>query len=224
MFKTLLAATAIAAVTLPAQAVTVVQWDFEAVTAPMGTSTSFNGIASSTGTGTASSVHAAPATYSTVAGNGSSKSVSSNGWAVGDFWQFSFSTVGYSGVSLSFDQAGSNTGPRDFTLAYSTGGGAYTSVGSYTVALSTFGSNSYNSAFTFTYDLSAISALNNQSTLAFRLVDATTTSINAGTVAAGGTDRVDNFTVLAAPVPEPGTYALLLAGLGALGFIARRRV
>jgi hypothetical protein len=27
----------------------------------------------------------------------------------------------------------------------------------------------------------------------------------------------------AAPVPEPETYAMLLAGLGALGFIGKRR-
>lgn len=36
---------------------------------------------------------------------------------------------------------------------------------------------------------------------------------------------IDNvsFSVTAAAVPEPGTYAMLLAGLGAVGFIARRR-
>jgi hypothetical protein len=33
---------------------------------------------------------------------------------------------------------------------------------------------------------------------------------------------VDNL-VLATAVPEPGTYAMMLAGLGALGFLARRR-
>jgi hypothetical protein len=37
----------------------------------------------------------------------------------------------------------------------------------------------------------------------------------------------DNLTLatglVAAPVPEPETYALLLSGLGVLGFVARRR-
>lgn len=31
------------------------------------------------------------------------------------------------------------------------------------------------------------------------------------------------FTAVAAPIPEPGTYAMLLAGLGVVGFIAARR-
>lgn len=36
---------------------------------------------------------------------------------------------------------------------------------------------------------------------------------------------IDNvsFSVTATAVPEPGTYAMLLAGLGAMGFLARRR-
>jgi hypothetical protein len=33
----------------------------------------------------------------------------------------------------------------------------------------------------------------------------------------------DTITIIATPVPEPSTYALMLAGLGVVGFMARRR-
>lgn len=36
-------------------------------------------------------------------------------------------------------------------------------------------------------------------------------------------DRASEFQFNLAPVPEPGTWALLLAGLGLMGFVARRR-
>jgi hypothetical protein len=34
---------------------------------------------------------------------------------------------------------------------------------------------------------------------------------------------VDNVSVVTTPVPEPETYALMLAGLGVMTFVARRR-
>jgi hypothetical protein len=42
---------------------------------------------------------------------------------------------------------------------------------------------------------------------------------------AGGPDSflIYNLNTGVAPIPEPETYALMLAGLGAMGFIARRR-
>jgi len=43
--------------------------------------------------------------------------------------------------------------------------------------------------------------------------------VTADCCGSGGMD----WTLVAAPVPEPETYAMLLAGLGLLGFVARRR-
>ena len=143
--------------------------------------------------------------------------LSANNWAVGDYWSFTTSTLGFSSVTVAFDEAGSATGPANFGLQYSINGGAFTSFGTYSVVLSTWN--------TTTADPSSVSfsgggAFDNATSITFRLVDLNTTSINGGTVATGGTDRFDNFTV-ASVVPEP--TALALAGLGGLSLLLFRR-
>lgn len=225
--KTLWAATAAFALSLPAHAVTIVQWDFEGSTTPpdLTDSATSPSATASLGTGTAIGVHASAATdWSTPAGNGSANSFSSNTWAVGDYYQFSFSTSGFTDLLVSVDQIGSSTGPRDFSLSYSTDGVSFTPFASYSlVATPSWSSATYQPVHTYSFDLSAVSLLDDQASVVIRLSNTSTTSISGGTVAAGGTGRVDNFTVMATPVPEPGALALMLAGLGAVGFVARRR-
>src|SRR5439155_102448 len=64
-------------------------------------------------------------------------------------------------------------------------------------------------------DLSGVPAIENQSTVYIRLVDNSTTSINNGTVASGGTGRVDNFTVNGtAQNPTNFTLSVSRAGTG----------
>jgi hypothetical protein len=155
----------------------------------------------------------------THAGDPSSlRSWSSNGWSVGDYYQFQVSTLGLSSVQVMWDQAGSNTGPRDFLLQYSLNGTSFTTIGgTRTVVLSAWNTSSAQPA---SFSESGFAgAVDNQATVYFRLVDNSTTSVNGGGVALGGTDRVDNFTVIA--VPEPSTVALVGAGL--LGLLALRR-
>jgi MYXO-CTERM domain-containing protein len=64
----------------------------------------------------------------------------------------------------------------------------------------------------FTTTVASIAGADNQATLIFRFV-------NLSTVAAGGTNRIDNIVVSGAPIPAPGAIALL----GLAGLAARRR-
>ncbi|MES2437892.1 MAG: PEP-CTERM sorting domain-containing protein [Verrucomicrobiota bacterium] len=175
------------------------------------------------GSGAATGFHATTSTYSNPAGNGSTESFSSNGWSVGDYYQFETSSTGFSGITITFDQNGSGTGPRDFKLQYSTDGASFTDFGSaYALPAGIMwatGAAATPAVTTFSFDLSSITALDNDSSIFFRLVNTTTTSIGNGTVAAGGTGRVDN--VVIATVPEPAS--ILLGALGLLGILRRRR-
>jgi hypothetical protein len=149
------------------------------------------------GTAPANGLHVGAATYSSPSGNGSARSLSSQTWAVGDYWQFKVSTAGYQGINVSFDQMSSNTGPGTNKLMYSTDGINFTQFGSVYQVINDSWTSSGTPKTTshYSFDLSSITDINNQATVFFRLVDASTTSVNGGTVATTGTSRMDNFTV-----------------------------
>ena len=223
MIKSALAVTALLALSASAQAVTVAQWGFENYTAPAGTYTTFGGISPSTGVGLlalASVFHRTAATFSTPTGNGSAKSLAADTWSPGDYWHFTFSTVGYSNVRVSFDQAGSDTSPRDFVASYSLDAINFTVLGSYPVILGSWNPVTASPGF---YDFTLPVAASNAPTVYVMLRDASTVAINGGTVTADGIDRIDNFTVSATPVPEADSAAMWLAGLAALALFTHRR-
>jgi hypothetical protein len=205
-----------------AQDPTIADWTFE--TSQPATAGPFNpeiGAGSASGSGLN--------VYSSPAGNGSAHSFSANGWATAspttnDYWQFQVSTLGLSGITVAYDQNGSGTGPRDFVFQYSTDGSTFTPLGSQYSLTSgiTWSSTGSPQATHESDDLSAVTALNNQSAVYFRIVDNSTVNINGGAVGASGTDRIDNFLVTAA-IPEPSTVVLVGAGLVGLLAIRRRR-
>lgn len=201
----------------PAFAATLAQWTFESsIPATAGP------FSPEVGTGSTQGSHAAASTYSSPVGDGSAHSFSSTAWAVNDYYQFSTSATGFSSLVIDWDQTSSNTGPRDFVLMASTDGTTFSAVsGTLTVLANAtpntpWSSATYNAAYHYTVSLSA--AYDNAATVTLRVQDASTTSANGSTVASGGTDRVDNFTITAAP--EPASLALL--GLGVLAVIRRR--
>jgi PEP-CTERM motif len=215
-----------------AKADNIATWTFETsastnniIGAGLNVSGAQSGVDADVGTGTASSSHAqATSVWSIPAGNGSSHSWSVNSNSVGDYLQFQVSTTDFQDIQVSYDQNGSSTGPDTYYFAYSTDGSSFTQFGAdYNLTSGiTWSAGTADQPTQLSFDLSGVTALDDSGTVYFRIVDDGTTSINGGTVGAAGTDRVDNFTVNANPVPEPSTLALgLVAALA--GLVARRR-
>ena len=209
---------------------TIANWTFESSFTSFNgiTNISTSGLAAETGSGTASGWHASPANWSSPAGNGSSHSFSVNTWAQGDYFQFQVNSTGFTDILVSYDQTRSSTGPGTFTFSYGTDGVNFTPFSvDYTVLPNATvvgppatapwsATTARQSVYTFTFDLSSISTINNSPTVFFRVTDDTATG------AAGGTVRIDNFLVSATAVPEPSILALGLIG-GFAGLVAFRR-
>ncbi|HUO08283.1 MAG TPA: autotransporter-associated beta strand repeat-containing protein [Phycisphaerae bacterium] len=179
------------------------------------------------GSSNASGLHSSGAVvYSTPAGNGSPHSFSSTTWSVGDYYQFTTSTIGYSAVQFQFDQTSSNTGPGQFQLEYSTNGTTFTNFGSFytvnpNVAPNTWNATTATTASTHNFDLSGITALGNLSLIYLRLVDFSTVSANNGVVATAGTDRVDNV-IITGTNPPPVVTLLWTGGNAAWDTVSPR--
>ncbi len=186
---------------------TIAKWTFETSqpAGSPGTSAWITNIVAEVGTGTAAGWHAGNATYSSVTGNGSEKAFSSQIWGAGDFYQFAVGTMGFQSLSLAFDITRSPTGPGTFALQYSTDGTAFTPFGSaFLILTNGTGFPAWNTttaygAYTMSFDLSSVTALNGVAVVYFRLVDVTAPTSSSGTL------RVDNFlvsgTVVASSVP-----------------------
>jgi MYXO-CTERM domain-containing protein len=151
---------------------------------------------------------------------------SANGWSSNaplhsQGAQFNASSVGFSGISFSFDLYVTDRGPRDWQVQYTLDGSSWTNVGpAGTAGLG--GDRWYNNNVV---DLSGIAAANDNANLGFRVVS----TYGAGTTQyfaadngpmsnTSGNWRFDMVTFTAVPSPA-GVAALGLAGV----FASRRR-
>jgi hypothetical protein len=237
MFKRVVVVLALSLAT-QANAANVTQWNFNSV--PADASTSTGSLIPSIGSGNFSSLSVTPSFASGSANGGSSDpvTVDDTGLGITGFAaqgtenklrgvQFNVSTLGFEDIVINYDLRHSNTSSRYEQFQYSLDG---TSFIDYALFDGNAGDTWFNNR---TVDLSSITGADNNASFAFRVVSAFAPSTSqyaasnsSSSYATTGTWRFDMVTVsgtATAPIPEPETYAMLLAGLGFMGFASRRK-
>jgi hypothetical protein len=143
-------------------------------------------------------------------------SVSQNGWnGNNSYFQFTLNASGYQNIVLEWTGNVSGTGPATNGLWYSSDGGSTFSL------FSTFRAPDNNvTVGVETQDLSSVTALNNDALDVFRIYG---TNTAGAAISAGGTMKIDNFSIDAIAVPEPSTMLLVAAGVFGMFAIRRRR-
>ena len=219
--------------TAAVNAAVITQYNFESYAPTAGTANPVNGtssgaIAADVGTGTLTLTHSVSSTYSTPAGNGTPKSLSSTTWSLGDNYIFNSAATPTPGLQLEYAQTSSSTGPINFMLQYSVDGGTTfvtPSNGAYSVNPSnsfSAGAVKTNSPPTFFFDFTGNTAVETASNVVFKITDLSLTG------ASGGTSRIDTVTVgtnLPAPtVPEPTTLCVIAGGVSLLLGRRSRRI
>jgi hypothetical protein len=213
--KTLLIAFGIAFASVSiCTAATVASWSFEPPNSPPTvTGTTITGLLPDSGIGVASGVHASSSTtFSSVVGNGSATALGADHWVGGDYWQFQFSTLGFAHLQLGFDARASFSGPTNITLSYSLDGSSFTTLNpNVNVPVGTWNSSVRSLTFAHTFDLTALTALDNAPNVYIRL------AANLPPFDTGNSASIDNFVVNGTVIPEPSSLALvagvLLAGV-----------
>lgn len=240
MSSRLILAAVAALSTLPATADTLVQWNFNSPTPDANTGTGT--LLPAQGSGTASLVGGATATFASGDASGGSSDPASgddSAWNTSTFAAqgsgdlsrgagFAVSTAGFEQIVFSYDLRHSNTSSRFEAVQYTLDGLVWTTATVFDAGAG--GDTWYNAR---TVDLSAVAGAADNSSFALRVLatfapgtGAYAATSPAGTYGASGTWRFDMVTVSGTPipaVPEPGTWAMLLAGLGAVTRLARRR-
>ena len=235
MFKKLVLTAALLAAT-SANADTITQWNFNSV--PSDAATGTGTTVANIGTGVISLLNGVtnPSFNTGVGSSDTSLAANNSGFQTTTYAaqgagnktrgvQFNVSTIGFEDILVNYDLRHSNTSSRYEQFQYSLDGSNF-------VDFALFDGNLGDTWFNNrTIDLSSIAGADNNASFAFRVVAAFAPNTSAyaassTTYAGSGTWRFDDVMVLGttvAAVPEPETYALLVAGLGFVGFSARRK-
>jgi hypothetical protein len=157
------------------------EWDFSTLIG--NTSTTVTSMVSSTGNGTLTVTANSSSFTATTAPVATNRYVSTTNWGVDKYWIMEIPVSGFTGgnVDVTFTPQGSNTGPRDFAIEWSANGSSWSTPSTAEqYEVKTSGDNK-----TFTIAPSGLTTR-----LFIRLRVTSTTSVNGGTVASGGTSRL----------------------------------
>ena len=211
-------------IALNAQAVTVAQWGFDAGStkhdisqngasfAALGVTTTFAG-----GSGSPAGQALNTAGYAAQGAGNLTRGV-----------QFSIDTTGYESLVFSFDQRNSNTASAHTALFYTLDNVSWTQATTFLMPAAS--STSFVKGIS--YDFSSVSGSADNELFGVRLLamfapgTSAYASTSGGAYGASGTIRYDMVTLSGteiAAVPEASSLAMLLAGLGLVGVVARRR-
>lgn len=232
----LFALAALAVASVQAHADTVGLWDFNSFsctsgcTMPKATQTANGGVLSAVGA----------ISFSSAAGSGTGNALNTTSYAAqgtGSLTrgvQFMIDTTGYTDLVLTFAQRDSNTASAWTTLRYTLDGSNWLNATSFQMPVANAGTSFVNG---LTYNFASIAGANDNTNFGIQLLASyapgTSTYLAAGngaTYGTAGTIRYDNVLLSGTaipdtlPVPEPESYALLLAGLAVVSLVARRRL
>jgi uncharacterized repeat protein (TIGR02543 family) len=136
------------------------------------------------------------------AGGSGTFAPNSDKWNVlGDaYWQTEFSTTGYETLTLSSKQMGSNTGPRNFQVQWSLDGSNWSNVSGTAITVA----NNWTSGVLNNVTLPT--EIKNQGKVFLRWIKLNNVSVAGGTVASGGTNRIDDIIIRGEPLTNIISY------------------
>jgi hypothetical protein len=232
--RVLIMSTLVITLSAAAQAAVVTQWNFNSNPADANVAT--GSLTPNIGSGTALLLNGVAGSFASGTSNGGSSdpaAADNTGWGTTTYAaqgtasgqsgvQFNVSTVGFQGVTITWDQRNSNTSSKYGQLLYSIDGVNFTSTGLANDGIFSAdlgGDTWYNNR---SVDLSGVLGATNNANFAFRIVavfdpslgNAYSAATATSTYAASGTWRFDMVTINGTAVPAPGAVVLLsLAGL-----------
>ncbi|MCH7409306.1 chitobiase/beta-hexosaminidase C-terminal domain-containing protein [Belliella sp. DSM 111904] len=127
-----------------------------------------------------------------VAGFSGGRAITSNGWnnfTVERYWQITVNTSGYENLTLSSRQQSSNTGPKDFKAQYSLDGNSWQDIPNTQITVAN------NLTTGFLNKIPLPQDLNNRALIYIRWLNTSDVSVNDGTTAGTGTNRITEIFV-----------------------------